>query len=323
MLRPFQIPSDAISFSGGAATAAFSQRTGPKTRAAVVGMDTIAADYRNGLLTLINSLKIAGRQYIQGDGSGFPIGLLTPGAYPDPDATNDRQQQAGEPYFPGSAIPHPDGRITGGLLLQGAEIVEIGLASVASGSNEISQIVLHCLEFPQDYWPDMRRQPETPEERRMYELQAAVDELWRRFRSGEGELLFDGRTTTQATATAASVTLESQIKMQHDAQPRRLEVRGMLTTPTAVDESSYRAGTLIIGGETTGPNQKSAAPARSVTGHAHRRVPGVMVDFNTQDTSTIQLAAPTQSSGVTHSWRFLTIFQGRAPEDVILCSPRM
>lgn len=323
MLRPFQIPSDAITFSGGVATASFSQRTGPKTRAAIVGLDFIATDYRNGLLTLINSWKIAGRQYIQGDGSGFPLGLLAPGAYPDPDATNDRQQAAGEPYFPGNVLPHPDGKQTGGLLLQGAEIVEIGLASVASGSNEITQLVLHCLEFPQDYWPNMQAQPETPEERRMFELQNAVNELWERFKRGEGELLFDGRTQTQATGNAVSATLESQIKMQHDAQPRRLEVRGMLTSPTAVNESAYALGTLIIGGETTGPNQKSAAPARAVTGHAHRRVPGVMVDFNTQDTSTIQLSGPVQSSGVTHSWRFLTIFMGRSPEDVILCAPKM
>ena len=323
MLRPFQIPSDAISGGANASTVTFSQRTGPKTRAAVVGLDIVATDRRNGLLTLINSLKIAGRQYIQGDGGGFPIGLLAPGAYPDPDATADRQQADGPPYFPGNVLPHPDGQLSGGLLLQGAEIIEAGLTQVDTTNNPITQIVLHCLEFPTDYWPNMRHQPETPEERRMYELQAAVDELWRRFKRGEGELLFDGRTTKQATATAVSATLEAQIKMQHDAEPRRLEVRGMLTGPTAVDESAYMLGTLIIGGETTGPNQKSAAPARSITGHAHRRVNGVMVDFNTQDTSTIQLAGPLQSSGVIYSWRFLTIFMGRSPEDVILCGPKM
>ena len=310
MLRPFQIPSDAITFSAGAAAVTFANRTGPRTRAAIVGIDHNAANYRSGLMTLITSLRLAGREYIQG--SGFPIGLLSPGGYPDPDATDDMHQAPGTPYFPGQALPTPDGQQVGGLVLNGADTINISLTSVSSGNFELSGLTLHCLEFPRDYWPH-KEQPETPEERALYQLQQAVDDLWQSFSQGEGELLFDGRTATHDDDATLTTRIESQVRMQHAAPPRRLEIRGLLTTTTAVDEAAYRAGTLLIGSESTdaGPAQKGPVGARQITGHAHRSVPGVMVDIDPETVTFIDLAGGLNGSGGVWTWRFLTIFIGR------------
>lgn len=321
MLRPFEIPSDAITFSGGAATVSFANRTGPRTRAAIIGIDHNAANYRSALMTLLTSLRISGRQYIQG--SGFPLGLLSPGGYPDPDATNDMQQAAGSPYFPGNALPTPDGQLVGGILLEGADTIEMSLTSVLSGSFELASVTLHCLEFPRDYWP-RHETPETPEERRLAQLQQSVDELWARFSQGQGELLFDGRTATHDDAATLSARLESQVKMQHAAAPRRLEIRGLVTSTTTLEESVYRAGTLIVGAESAdaGPQQKGPVGARQLTGHAHRRVNGLMMDLDPESVTFIDLAAGLNGTGGVLTWRFLTVFIGRSPEDIRLRAPQ-
>lgn len=78
MLKPFDLLSDDISYTGGLAAVTFAKK--PRCRAAIVGISYEGAHPVYALRNLVTSFKVAGRNYAQGD--AFPLGLIAPTPMP-------------------------------------------------------------------------------------------------------------------------------------------------------------------------------------------------------------------------------------------------
>jgi hypothetical protein len=72
MLRPFLLVSDPVTYSGGVATVTFPKK--PRCRSAIVRVGFVVNSPRHLHRNLLNSFKVVGRDYVQGD--PFPVSLL-------------------------------------------------------------------------------------------------------------------------------------------------------------------------------------------------------------------------------------------------------
>lgn len=211
-------------------------------------------------------------------------------------AINGRGQGGStHPYFPGTGIVLADGQVCGGIAVESGENIHLELEDLTAGSAELTQVVLHCVEFPTDC------------EHNGESYRAA----WERFKGGEGEVLFVGDAHSYTAAFNRALTVEP--RAMHGEHLRRLEVWGAMDNGSgALRENDFRALTVEVFTDNTRPAHNAGVPARSIIGHGGMRWPGATrVDMGARKgKSSVQVDAPAPTSG-TNVLRLCHIFEGR------------
>lgn len=288
MLKHFTIVSDTLTYSASIAQFEFPRRTKGRTRCAVIGWDADAANASMKLANVVHFLSIGPRQYVQGDPVVF--GLFTGVA---PGAGND--VTLGRPFFPGDSVLLPDGTTCGAMMINPGERIELRLADLTGGSAELRQVILHCVEFPDDC--------QDPAEQR------DTDAAWERLQRGDGETLLYGNALSYS---AAGITpLEAVPKGPNAQAYRRQEVRGACYDASgALQEDDFTLLQVLVYSQTERPTANAGVPARMIVGHGALPKPGVVrVDLRNDERQYIEVTAPTP--GAARVARFATVLQGR------------
>lgn len=215
-------------------------------------------------------------------------------------------------YWPGGIVPIPGGvGRAGAIRVEGGEKIEVELEDLTETAAPITELILHCVEFP--------RSPENPAERTAAEQ--AVEQLWAVLREGGGELLFMGNTETYASGAALNVVTEAEPKhpASSTAGTRRLELRAQVYTDSDNAPSEADADKLTVEAYTSteGKGQTDPVWLRALAGDGQLNWPGaVAVDLRCGESSLVRWigAAPSADAKV----RALTIFAGRHPSDDFL-----
>jgi len=358
MLKPFDLTSDVLVYTGGIAPVVWSRK--PRCRAAIVGVSYIATHPRHGLRNLVASFKVAGRNYAQGD--AFPLGLIAPtpmplfdeltggtpaatlpaqtnttalthavgtadntvddvgGAFNQTTLNNNFKEltaqlaiqrtlnaalmnavatvavQGQHPgaYFPGTVLELADGRRVGAIAINPSELVTMTLQDLTTNAAPISQVVLHCVEFPTDGAAGQQAQA-----------------LWSRIKNGEGETVFFGNNTAYSAAFQSRI--EQTPAAQHGKLLRRLRVRGLLHDANHVSvESEFSALTTELATQSQA-HPTDPIPARHAIGHTGLDWAFGQVDMHQDEKALVKINATTPAAART--LRLVSIFEGRSPQD--------
>lgn len=306
-LRGFQIVSNPLVFSGLSSDVAFPTRTQNFTRAAIIGIEAVTPSPIQLLRYALNRFDVAGRQIKQGD--DVALGLLASGAEPALVAAG-AQVSKRRSYFPGETLPLSDGNFCAGALLNGRENITIRVTKALVGDDDITRIVLHCLEFPRGAYPRG--------------VQDRVDELWDKFQAGVGQFHCFGNEYALTAGAPLQTTLEARINPPHTMRSRRRELRGVQydSDDGAGNESEFVTATAQVYGDESNATQTSnqGVPARELIGHANlHHTDEVTADFERDSRSLCLFVHPAPAE--TGVGRIVTLFEGSDNKGIKICGP--
>lgn len=315
MLKHFQLVSDPLVYSGGLATFTIPQILNGNSRVAIIGISARgpAALPAALMFNQIERFEIAGRQYHQGD--PCPLALVAGGLIPVPDqsvATPSIINETTRGFFPGTMIPLSDGSTCGGFLLVGAEQITISIRSLHTTLN-ISEIVLHCVEFGLDPQNDKQRG-----------LQAFINEKWDRFVSGIGQVHWQVTEGAITDNKAFQTQFQAQVFQPHGQRVRRRELRGVQILENAassqVMEIDFVTATAQVKTNQQPASSSVGVPARQIIGHGSLNwTDEVSEDLDRNSFSICQFIenAPTETAVLS----IVHIFEGVQRNGPVLCGP--
>lgn len=301
MLRPFTVNSDGINYTANRATVTFPVVPKGSARCMIVGIRGRPRGANAAAIgtfsTLLSSLVVGGRQYVQGD--GIPLGLLDGGAVPI--ATSLGVPRTNK--FLGTQVLLPWGDIGAGIAYGENDSVRLVLDRFNADSF-VDQVTLDCVQFPDD--------PKDP----------ANEAYYRAKSRGIGEPYFIGQRVTGWRAAGAVLNLEVSPQPPTAVVLKRTGARGVVLasatgSPASTEIGAITARTfnnlqaqLFTAGQR--PAQNGMAPARSVIGLPGYDPATGVVDLKRSERATLRLQfAGTSAANADRDLFFVQMFEGR------------